>query len=453
MKRENMDLTRGMPLWQILTFAIPLILGNVFQQLYHFVDASVIGVGCGVEALAAVSCTSWMCWLINALCRDSGNAFSIQASICVGKGDMKTFHTIVVNALWYYFIVSCGSVLLLLSLMRFLLSALSVPESILQDAGIYLTVYVLCIFPMMIFQLTTALLRALGNSQVTMTAMIVSTLVNIFLDLLFVLVFRWAVFGAALATFLSILVSAVIGLLACRREGLLRGIRQRMDKDVMMETLRLMFPLFFNSVIISLGGLIVQSRSNLLGAAFAAGYSAQGKLFSLLEAIIMAIQSGLSVFVGQNLGARKIARIRRGIHQTIIFTFGLTVVMITLVILNRPFLLGLFLSKEDAALYQNAFEVAMESTRVIMLGMLIMTPMYMYRASIQSLRKAQYGAYAGVGQLIIRILTITLGPSLIGIYAYYITDCMAWLVSLPIVSIPVYRTLKEEEKHGISAPD
>lgn len=451
MAESRLDLTRGGPVSGILQFSWPLVLGNLFQQLYSIVDAVIIGQHCGVEALAAVSCTSWICWMVNALCRDSGNAFGIMGSIRTGQRDEETFRRIVANAILYGLVISVSVTGLTVLGLDAIVLVLRVPQNITKAARVYLLIYLLSIPPMMAFNLASSLLRAIGNSGVTMVAMTASTVANIALDLLFVIGLGWGVTGAALATLLSIVLSAVIAIVACLRCTLFRMDRGllRPDWTLLREAMSLLLPMLFNSGIIAAGGMVVLSKSNMLGSSFTAGRSAEGKIFCLLEAVIMALQTGVSVFVGQNLGAGKIDRIMRGLHQSLAVIMGIFLLMASGVLMFLDPMLDLFLSKQDPASYAEAFRVGQEAMRCILAGMVVMTPMYIYRVTIQTLGHAQYAAIAGVGQMIIRILTVTFGPALIGNYAYYITDCMAWVISLPIVAFPCYCVLGDLKKKAV----
>ena len=206
--------------------------------------------------------------------------------------------------------------------------------------------------------------------------------------------------------------------------------------------------MFFNSVIIAFGGLYVQKNMNALGSSFTAGISAQSKIFGVLEAVIMAVQTSLGVFVSQNLGARKPLRIRQGLLQCTVASLLLTAVLVGVTLHFREPILKLFLSTKDAVSYAQAMQVAKDATRMILYGMGIMTAMYLHRVAIQALHHPEFSAIAGVCQLIARVVTIAIGSSVIGKTAYFITDCAAWLVSLPIVAIPCYillhKMIKEE---------
>ena len=184
MADKRLDLTSGSMVKGILRFSWPLVLGNLFQQMYNIVDAVIIGQRCGVEALAAVSCTSWVCWMVNALCRDSGNTFGIMGSIRIGRREDEAFRQIAAHAVLYGLIVSAVVTALSVAALDAIVTALHIPDNIKEDARVYLLIYLLSIPSMMAFNLVSSLLRAMGNSSVTMTAMTTSMVANIFLDLL-----------------------------------------------------------------------------------------------------------------------------------------------------------------------------------------------------------------------------------------------------------------------------
>ena len=270
------------------------------------------------------------------------------------------------------------------------------------------------------------------------------------LDLLLVVVFRAGVLGAAIATWLASGVAAVLALEECaKREEFHFALGElRPDFGILQEITRLFLPMFFNSVIIAFGGLYVQKNMNALGSSFTAGISAQSKIFGVLEAVVMAVQTSLGVFVSQNLGAMKPLRIRQGLLQCTVASLLLTAVLVGVTLHFREPILKLFLSTKDAVSYAQAMQVAKDATRMILYGMGIMTAMYLHRVAIQALHHPEFSAIAGVCQLIARVVTIAIGSSVIGKTAYFITDCAAWLVSLPIVAIPCYillhKMIKEE---------
>ena len=448
-----MDMTEGTAWKMILTFSFPLVFGNLFQQLYSIVDAVVVGKFVGVDALAAVGCISWVCWLINAFLRDCSNAFSISGSVRVGNHDEEGFRGIVANGIFISIGLGSAVTAVLLWQTEHIMRLLSVQPDVIHMTRRYLVIFILTIPCGLVYNITASLLRAYGNSSITFWSMTISTIVNVVLDLMFVLVFHWGVTGAAAATWIAQFVSMGIALWAAVKTPVfrLRASDLKVDWKLIKELSGLWAPMFFNSLVISMGGFFVSKHTNQIGSYFTAGIAACGKIFGLLEAIIIAIQTGVSVYVGQNLGAGRFDRIKKGLIQITGIGIGLTALMIVIVFAVQGYVIPLFLSANDPKAYEMAFTVASSNTHVLVACMLLMTPMYLHRVTIQTLGYPRYAVIAGILQFFMRTLTVAFGPALIGVYAYYIQDGMAWLASLPVVSVPCYRYLKKKlnaDKHS-----
>ena len=201
--------------------------------------------------------------------------------------------------------------------------------------------------------------------------------------------------------------------------------------------------MMINSLVISFGGLYVPKAVNSIGAYFTAGTEVSGTVFSVLEAVIMAIQTSTCVFVGQNLGAGQPKRIRDGVRKVVWISSALTLVLITIVFVFRDQIVGLLLSNNDPELFTLAHTVAVRSIYCLIGGMIIMTPMYLYRASLQTIGYPQYAMYAGFAQVIARIGTVIFLPPLLGEYAYYLPTVIAWLFTVPIVVIPYHHYIND----------
>ncbi len=447
-------MTQGNPVSLIWQFALPLMIGNLFQQLYSFTDAAIIGNFIGVNGFAAVTCAGWVIWLINAASRDSSNAFSIAASYRAGRKDTEGFRKIVGNA------VLAGGVLAvcisagLLLFMRQILTWLNVPSEIFREARLYLSIMTLTLPFGFGFHITAGLLRAAGNSSTTFRAMTISTAVNITLDVLFVVVFRWSVAGAAAATLIAQACAMAVALRAAGKSELFRITREhlRPDREILSETVRLWIPMMVNSVVITAGGLYVQKVVNSIGAYFVAGVEASATVFSVLEAIIMSIMTATGVFVGQNLGAGKALRIRSGLHRIILSAFMLTLVMIAAVFLLDNRIIAFLLKSDDPQALAMAHRTGVLATRCLIGGMVIMTPMYLYRFTLQTMGHQSYVMIAAVLQMIARIGSVSLLPPVIGEYAYYLPTVFAWTATLFMVAIPYYHyigILCREERAGL----
>ncbi|WP_367925717.1 MATE family efflux transporter [uncultured Ruthenibacterium sp.] len=434
-QRGNIDMTSGGICGRILRFSAPLAAGNLFQQVYSLTDAAIVGRCVGVDALAAIGCTSWLQWLVFAVCRDGANALCIAASQRVGARDADGLRRITAHGTVLGGVLALCILAPILLFLNPILQFFNVPDNIYADAKIYLTVLAVSVPLIVIYDAAAALLQAAGDSRCTFYAMLCSTVTNISLDLLFVAVFRWGVLGAALATALAQLVSALIALVTLLRRDAFTMERRfwRPDREILRELVRLWLPMFWNSVIIAAGGMVVQKQINTRGAAFSGGISAGVKLFNLIEAVIMGIQSGTCIFIGQNLGARQIRRARTGLVRITGVAEILSAVMILCVWLWGDRLLSVLMWSQDPATAQQALKTAWDSIRVLSLGVLIMTPMYLHRGAVQTLGYTIYSMIAGCLQMVVRILTIRFAPPVLGDLGYYLPDVAAWAVSLVVV--------------------
>jgi len=382
--------------------------------------------------------------------RDCGNAVSAVVSVCVGRGCAQQQRRAVTTACLLGSVSAAVMTGLLLLGLDFILRLLRVPVEIYPQARVYLLLFAAAVPFVVAFQIFGALLRAVGNSHVTSAAMAVSTIINVVLDLVFVLVLHWSVVGAATATFLAHAVSGLITMYYVAKTPQLRPNRNCWNPDwaLLREIGKLCLPMFLNSVVTAAGGLLVQSCVNEIGAYFTAGISVGTKMFKLLEAVIIAVQTAASVFIGQNLGAMQPERIRTGMKRIVRATLGFTVVIIGLSWLFEGFMLSCFLSPDDGSLYELTYEVARTDMRIMMSGSIFAAPMYLYRAATQTLGKPVFTMYAGVMQLVIRLVCVFWLPDYIGSWAYYLPTVLAWMISLPMVQAAYCHCMRKRFPDG-----
>lgn len=442
-KDKNIDMLEGSPIRLVTMFSVPLIFGNIFQQLYYITDAVIVGNCIGIQALAAVNSCSWITWLLNAIARDLSNALCILASYSVGEHDREKLKQIVGNACTITIGLSVLLTVLVESNLNGILRLFKVQDNIAQMTGDYFSIVMWGIPLVLIYNVAAALLRAEGNSRITFYAVSASTAINVSLDLLFIVGFGWGVKGGALATVIAQAAAmAIVAVPFVKSSMFTLDLSCWVpDKRLMRQVVSLWIPMFVNSAVISIGGSFVSRNVNAIGPFFTAGISSATKIFTLLESIIMAIQTGLSIFIGQNLGANQAERVRKGVHQIVLLSLLLSVFLNVAVQGMAPWLVNLFLSQSDP-LYAKTLHVAVTYVRIITLGMFIMAPMYLYRIAIQTLGHPRYPMYAGFLQLAARIISVTLLPPLLGEYAYYIATLLAWAVTLPVVVIPYYRHVR-----------
>ena len=253
--RATQQMTKGSPWKLILAFSFPLMLGNLCQQFYIMVDAAIVGQILGVSAIAAVGATEWIIWMMQGLVQGFTQGFSIKMAQDYGAEDYSSLRKDVVHSLVLSIVSTLILVILCFVSMKAMLSMLNTPTDVLGDASIYLKTMIFALPIVMVYNLTAAILRSLGDSKTPLIAMIVASIVNIILDILFVYNFKMGVFGAAFATMIAQCFSAVICLIKCMSISYLRFFEEdrKFDKVLSLYLMKLGMPMAFQNAVISIG--------------------------------------------------------------------------------------------------------------------------------------------------------------------------------------------------------
>ena len=421
------DMTKGNPLRLILSVALPLMLGNVFQQLYTVVDAHVVGSVEGVSALAAVGAADWFVWLFMGVVTGLAQGFTIPMAQAFGAKDEALLRKTVGNAVILGVICSAVLMLVTLPLLAPLLKLLDTPTEILPVSHLYLTI-IFCGIPIvMAYNLMAGILRALGDGKSPLYAMVVASLINVVLDLLFVAVFRWGVAGAAAATAIAQSCSCMFCLYRLSRVKLVHPARSdfRPDGALCGSLMRISLPIAAQNGVIGVGGLIVQSVVNGLGVAFIAGYTATNKLYGVLEMAAISFGYAMTTYTGQNLGARKYRRIRRGVHTGLVLgvvtALGIGALMVTF----GESVLASFISgtPEETA---EAMRIGMEYLRLISMTLPVLYILYIYRSSLQGMGQTVMPMVSGIAEFVMRTGSALLLPMVIGYSGVFWAEVLAW---------------------------
>ncbi len=339
------DLTHGKEGRLILAFAMPMVYGNVFQQLYNVVDSIVIGHYIGKEALAAVGASYPIIFLLVAMVIGLGTGFTVIISQYYGakqhekvKRTIDTTFIILFAAALFVTFFGIG-----FSSPIFRLTGL--PPDVIPQARVYLNIYFSGSIFFFGFNGISAILRGMGDSKTPLVFLIISTITNILLDLLFVVVFEWGVAGAAYATVISqagALFTAIIYL--NRRHPLVNlSIRKyHFDREIFKTSLRIGLPSGLQQTFVAAGLIALYGIVNTFGTITIAAYSVANRIDSFAMLLAMNFAAALSAFVGQNLGANKPERVRAGLRVTWLITSGISLVLSAIVILFGKMLMGVF---------------------------------------------------------------------------------------------------------------
>lgn len=347
------DMTRGSIIKQIILFSLPLMLGNVFQMLYNTVDSVVVGNYVGKEALAAVGSTTM---IVNMLVFFF-NGFSVGAGVVIaqrfGARDMERLHTAVETTMAMTFVL-CGAFTLIgVFSVKPMLRFMNTPEDVFDGAVRYLTIYFIGISGLLVYNIGSGILRAVGDTTRPLLFLILTSLLNIALDLLFVLGFRMGIAGVAYATILSQLVSALLTLrllTATKDIYRLTWHDLRIDTSVLGRIFAVGLPAGIQSVITGFSNIFVQSYINFFGSSCMAGWSCYNKLDGFIMLPMQSTAMAATTFVSQNIGANQPERAHRGTRDTILLSVGITgLIGLTLVIFAAP-AIGLF--TQDASVIE-----------------------------------------------------------------------------------------------------
>ena len=451
-------MTEGRPTSLILSFALSLMAGNIFQQLYTVVDTMVVGKGLGVQALAALGAADWLNWMMLGIIQGLTQGFGIMMAQEFGAKRDDMLRRTIGNAACLSLIFMVVLTLIGQLLIMPVLNVLQTPGDIMGNASLYLRIMFAGIPIVMLYNLLACILRALGDGKTPLNAMIVASFTNIALDILFVLVLDFGIAGAASATLIAQLVSAVFCIYHIRKIEILSFQRDdfRLHQGMTGKLLVLGSPMAFQNGIIAVGGMIVQSVVNGFGVIFIAGFTATNKLYGLLEIAATSYGYAMVTYVGQNLGAGLIRRIRQGVRSAVIIgtltAAGIAVVML----LGGKYILSLFISGTPEE-YEMTMSIAYYYLAIMSICLPILYLLHVLRSAIQGMGNTVLPMLSGVAEFIMRTLSALLLPLLVGQAGIFYAEILAWLgadvilVTSYIVKIRGYRGLEEQESRGREA--
>ena len=421
------DMTKGSPAKLIFTFALPLMLGNIFQQLYTVVDSAFVGQFVGVEALASVGASDWPNWMVLGIVTGFAQGFCILISQRFGAGDGDGLRRAVSHT--YALGLLMGAIITLAAhlLAQPILTMLGTPDGVIGGSLTYLRISYSGILVVMAYNVLSSVLRALGDSRTPLVAMTIASAVNIALDLLFVCVFHWGIAGAAVATLLAQCVSALYCYAVIRRIGMLKLHRVdfRVDAPTVRRLLYLGAPMAFQNGIIAVGGFAVQYVLNGFGTIYIAGYTATNKIYGLLELAAISYGFAMASYAGQNLGAGRLDRIKKGMRAAVLMALATSAVISVLMLVFGKSILSMFISGE-AAVQAEVLRVAYSYLSIMACLLFVLYFLHVYRSALQGMGDTVIPMISGLVELMMRIgVALTLSKVVVE-YAVYLAEPAAW---------------------------
>lgn len=428
MKSYVKDMTEGNPTELLLTFMLPMVVGNVFQQLYNMVDSMIVGKYVGADALAAVGATGSLNFLIFSLCGGMANGIGIIISQYFGAGNDNGVKKAIANAVY----IMTASALLMgvigLVFSRKLLIFLNTPENILDDSVLYMQIMCIGILAVGLYNCIAAILRAVGDSKTPLYFLIVASILNIALDLLFVKTFNMGVAGAGIATIISQLLAGIGSLaFAFIKNPYFKIGRDQMkaEKMIIAQCVRMGIPLAFQTSLIAISCVALQSVVNTFGSVVVAAFTATSRIEQLVQQPYNSLGMALSTFTGQNIGAGKLDRVKQGLRKGMIIMAIFTFVMIPLAQFGGEFIMKLFVNEEDViALGSQALKIT--SWFYIFLGSI-----YVARGMLNGAGDATFAFINGIVEMAGRICfakPLTMIPA-IGVWGVWLATALTWFVA------------------------
>ena len=402
---KTMSMTHGSPLKLLFFFALPLMGGNIFQQLYTVVDIAVIGRGVGMDALAALGCVDWLNWMMIGIAQGFTQGFSVRVAQKYGAEDLEKMKLFIGQSA----LLSGGLAVLYLLLGQLMLSSLlallQVPPELLPMAEIYTRILLLGAPAVMFFNYCSAVLRAVGDSKTPLKAMIAACITNILLDFIAVFVLHWGIGGAAVATVIAQCVSGVVCAVKIIRTPLLHFGKSQLQKhpDILKNLTLIGSPAAAKNVIIAMGGMGVQAIVNGFGTGFIAGFTATNKLYGLLEIAAISYGYAITTYVGQNYGAGKTERIGEGMRASLLLAVATSLLISALMFLFGRQITGLFISSEVPALVAEAKHVAYLYLCTMATFLPILYLLYVYLSALQGMGDTVHPMLSGVIEFLMRV--------------------------------------------------
>lgn len=443
------DMTTGNPVKLILSFSIPLLIGNIFQQFYNMVDAIIVGRFVGVQALAAVGATGSLAFLV------IGFIFGLTSGFCVlvaqrfGAGDYKEMRHVVGMSLY----LSVGVTLLLTIIMlvttRPLLEIMNTPPDIIVEADKYISIIYAGMIATMFYNFFAGILRALGDSKTPLYFLIIASLLNVVLDLFFVVVLQAGSAGAAYATVISQGVSAILCFVyIVKKFPVLRFEKGELDfrLDSALKLVGIGLPMALQFSITASGVMILQSAINSFGSTVVGAYTAASKVEQLTTQPLLTFGTTMAVYVGQNLGAGKLDRIREGVKKGVILSIIASIVGTLLVVFFGKAFITMFIAGDQL----EAIDLAVKYLKFVSIFYIPLGLIFIFRNTLQALGYGLMPMLAGVAEMVVRTFFAFFVATKIGFMGICIANPAAWFgAAIPLIIAYVIKMNKIKKKEAL----
>ncbi|WP_346886170.1 MATE family efflux transporter [Clostridium sp. UBA4395] len=441
------DMTIGNPFKILWTFSLPMLLSSLFQQLYNIVDSIVAGKFIGVNALAAVGASYPITALFIAVAVGSSMGCSVVVAQIFGSKKYTTMKSAISTA-----IISLTSLSIILTILgsifcKPLMRLLHTPENIFSDSALYLQIYISGIIFLFLYNTATAIFNGLGDSKTPLYLLIFSSIFNIILDLVFVITFKMGVSGVALATFIAQGLSSILAIVCLIMRLRKIEVTEKypyFSSYILKRISRIAIPSIMQQSFISIGQICVQGLVNSYGAIVVAGYSAAFRVHTIALTSMSTMSSALSSFTAQNIGAKKISRVKEGYKAAVAITLSICGGILILFLIFAPKLIGLFVDSSESI---NVINVGTEFLRTLAPFYLVVGLKMVCDGVLRGAGAMKDFMFATFSDLILRVALSFILASIIGYSGIWWAFPLGWIIG---TALSVYFYYKGTWKPSIN---
>lgn len=427
-------MTTGNPMKLLLEFAFPLIITNLGQQLYMIMDASIVGHGVGMKALASVGATDWCYWMVLRTVQSVTQGFSTFVAGYFGKKDYYNLNKVIAAS-----IELCAVMGIVISiggpfLARPLLNFLQTPDDICTGAALYLSILLAGMVIVIAYNMSAAILRAFGNGNAPLLAMCIAALLNIFLDIVFVLKFHMGIAGAALATLLSQLAAFLFCLHEIQKLECVQvtGKMFTPDPRLIWKLCSFSLPLAFQHLLIGASGMALQSSVNLQGSLFVAGYTAYNKIFGLLESSALSLGFAATTYTAQNWGAGNRERLKTGAKDSIFAAVAIAAGLFIILQFSSTPLMYLFIDRTETSAV-SVIKIGKHFLQTMSYFMIVLYLLDIFRALTQGMENSVYSMVSGIIESVVRVISSKYILLFVGAEIIYYVEPLSWCGAMLVI--------------------
>ncbi len=440
------DLTKGAPLKLMLLFSIPLLIGNIFQQFYNIADIIIVGRTLGMTALASVGAVSPLFFLIMFIIVGMTNGFAVITGQRFGAKDYEgvrrsvTMSTILSTVFTITFTIICAAA------MHHILFLMNVPQEIYKDAYYYIQIVVIGLIVANFYNLLASIIRALGDSMTPLYCLIIASILNIFLALLFILEFHMGVPGSAFALVLSQAFSALLCVWYVKKHFPILHLKKKdwiidwkKEFNFALAHLKVGIPTALQFGILGLSLLIIQSVCNTFGPDVIAAFTAALRIEQMATLPMISFGVALAAYVAQNFGAGNFSRIRFGVKKASLINVILSIVMAFIMHFWGGHLVRIFVGYQNEDIVKIAHDYLFRSS----LFYFFLAQIFIYRNALQGLGRAVIPMLAAVGELLMRSFAAIYLAAKIGYFGVFYAGPIAWIAASIVLAAGYYSTIKQ----------